>query len=128
MLMVSPVSQMPIKSQGQQYWNYQAQRAQVFAGKRVSSSLPVVDMLDLTSGDPVRRARFVKELGESLQKTGFVAIKNHGIDKRLLEAHYRAMKKLFALPHERLGAFDFFHSRGINRGYLPPNRTGPKPS
>jgi isopenicillin N synthase-like dioxygenase len=64
----------------------------------VSENIPVVDLTDFTSGDPERRAAFVRILGEGLEKYGFVSVTGHGVASDLLARAYDSAKQTFALP------------------------------
>lgn len=60
--------------------------------------VPSLDLADFTSGDPIRKEKFVKELGEAFNNIGFVAIKNHGLTDELTEKLYNVFKKFFLSP------------------------------
>ena len=60
----------------------------------MKQTIPVVDLSDFD--DPNRRAEFVRELGNSLQELGFVAVVNHGIDDSLLTRTYEVYRSFFA--------------------------------
>ncbi|WP_242926385.1 isopenicillin N synthase family dioxygenase [Pontibacter vulgaris] len=62
--------------------------------------VPSLDLADFTSGDPERRAQFVKKLGDAYQNIGFIALRNHGLSDDLTQKLYAATKKFFALPDE----------------------------
>ncbi len=62
--------------------------------------VPSLDLADFTSGDPEKRAQFVKKLGDAYQNIGFIALRNHGLSDELTEKLYAATKKFFALPDE----------------------------
>ncbi len=62
--------------------------------------IPSVDLADFLSGDAVKKANFVKQLGEAYENIGFVAVKNHGLSRELEENLYSSVKKFFSLPEE----------------------------
>src|SRR5690242_4933727 len=46
-------------------------------------NIPVVDMRDFNSTDPLKKSQFVQKLGKSLADYGFVAIAGHGVPQEL---------------------------------------------
>ncbi len=80
------------------------------------NQIPSLDLADFTSGDPVRKARFVQELGNAYNQIGFAAIKNHGLSDELTEKLYAAVKKFFALPEEVKKKYEIAGLSG-QRGY-----------
>ena len=64
------------------------------------SIIPSIDLSDFLSGDPQRKASFVKELGEAYQNIGFVAVRNHGLSDELTADIYKQVKAFFDLPEE----------------------------
>lgn len=63
----------------------------------IQSTIPVVSLRDYAAG-PVERARFVKTLGEGLERFGFVAVTDHGIPVDLLHKAYHLAHETFHLP------------------------------
>lgn len=61
-------------------------------------SIPVVDLADFLSGDPVRKQSFVNQLGKAYEDVGFVAVKNHGIPDHLIADLYKYVQQFFSLP------------------------------
>ena len=47
------------------------------------NEIPSLDLADFTSGDPDRKANFVQDLGRAFNQIGFVAIRNHGLTRRV---------------------------------------------
>lgn len=79
-----------------------------------AANIPVIDLNLLTS----QRKELVQKLGEGLRKTGFVAVKNHGIDPSVFEWNYKKLAEVFALPKE----IKLKYARpeiGHQRGYMP---------
>ena len=60
--------------------------------------VPSLDLADFTSGDPVRKNKFILDLGVAYNSIGFVAIRNHYLTPDLSERLYSVIKKFFALP------------------------------
>ena len=68
--------------------------------EKLFDEVPSLDLADFTSGDPQRKAEFVRKLGEAYHSIGFVAVRNHGLSDELTEKLYTSVKKFFALPEE----------------------------
>ncbi|MBX7108601.1 MAG: isopenicillin N synthase family oxygenase [Chitinophagales bacterium] len=62
--------------------------------------VPVVDLSDYISGTPEKKRSFIRELGDAYHTVGFVAVKNHGINDKMIEELYREVKAFFSLPDE----------------------------
>ena len=60
--------------------------------------IPSLDLADFTGGDPVKKQKFVNDLGAAYQTIGFVAIRNHYLTDDLSARLYEVIKKFFALP------------------------------
>jgi isopenicillin N synthase-like dioxygenase len=80
--------------------------------------IPSVDLSDFLSDDSVKRERFVKELGAAYEGIGFVAVKNHGISKDLIDRLYDRIQQFFALPEQTKKKYDV-PGIGGQRGYTP---------
>jgi len=80
------------------------------------SSIPSVDLRDYTSGDPQRKEKFIKEIGNAFENIGFVALSGHFLSDNLVEDLYGEVKKFFNLPE---GVKDSYQIKGIGgqRGY-----------
>ncbi|MBC8172995.1 MAG: isopenicillin N synthase family oxygenase, partial [Chitinophagales bacterium] len=64
------------------------------------NTIPTVDLSDFTSGDAQQKQKFVNALGKAYQDVGFVAVRNHGIPRELVDAFYKAVEDFFVLPEE----------------------------
>ena len=62
--------------------------------------IPSVDMADFLSGNPEKKSRFVKDLGDAYTSIGFAAISNHGISRELIDRLYEQIRLFFDLPYE----------------------------
>lgn len=62
--------------------------------------IPSVDLRDFLSGDPVRKQKFVNEIGNAFEEIGFVALKGHFLDNQLVEELYSEIRNFFALTLE----------------------------
>ncbi len=79
-------------------------------------TIPVVDLADFSSGDPVRKANFVNELGRAYEDVGFVAVKNHGVPDLLIADLYKYVQQFFSLPLEKKKMYEIPELAG-QRGY-----------
>src|SRR6476659_1617255 len=80
------------------------------------AAIPVVDLEDFTSGDPERKKMFVQQLGKAYEDVGFVAVKNHGITKELIDDLYKHVQEFFSLPLEQKKKYEIPELAG-QRGY-----------
>ena len=90
-------------------------------------SIPVVDLEDFLSDDPVRKASFVDQLGKAYEEVGFVALKNHGVPDELISNLYEYVQQFFSLPLEKKLAFEVPGLAG-QRGYTSFGREHAKGS
>jgi len=79
-------------------------------------AIPSVDLAEFLSGDPVRKAAFVQELGKAYEDVGFVAVKNHGVPDELIADLYRYVQEFFSLPSEQKKNYEIPGLAG-QRGY-----------
>jgi isopenicillin N synthase-like dioxygenase len=63
-------------------------------------NIPSVDLRDFLSDDPKRKQKFVNEIGSAFENIGFVALKGHFLDDKLVDELYGEIRKFFALPVE----------------------------
>jgi len=80
-------------------------------------TIPSLDLADFTSGDPVRKQKFVEQLGEAYNNIGFVAIRNHYLTEDLSAKLYSTIKKFYALPDEIKQKYEIAGLAG-QRGYI----------
>lgn len=81
------------------------------------NSIPSVNLKDFTSGDPVRKQKFVAEIGKAYEEIGFVALKGHFLDEALVDDLYKEIKNFFALPLETKHKYEI-PGIGGQRGYV----------
>ena len=90
-------------------------------------SIPVVDLADFLSGDPVRKSSFVQQLGNAYEEVGFVSVKNHGIPDELIAHLYEYVQEFFSLPLEKKLNYEIPGLAG-QRGYTSFGREHAKGS
>src|SRR5260221_3256706 len=79
--------------------------------------IPSLDLADFTGGDPVKKQKFVNDLGAAYQTIGFVAIRNHYLTDDLSGRLYTVIKKYFALPDQVKQKHENRRAAG-QRGYV----------
>ncbi|GAA4296913.1 isopenicillin N synthase family dioxygenase [Aestuariibaculum suncheonense] len=79
--------------------------------------IPSVDLADFTSGDPSKKQQFVDAIGKAYEEIGFVALKGHFLDDRLVENLYQEVKNFFNLPLETKQKYEI-PGIGGQRGYV----------
>lgn len=65
-------------------------------GEQLYDQIPSLDLSDFNSGDPLKKKKFVEELGAAYNSIGFVAIRGHYLTDDLTEKLYLAIKRFFA--------------------------------
>lgn len=79
-------------------------------------SIPSIDLADFLSGDPVRKAHFVKSLGEAYELIGFVAVRNHLFKPETEKILYEQVQQFFQLSDETKAKYEVAELAG-QRGY-----------
>lgn len=80
------------------------------------SLVPSVDLTDFISGDPVRKQKFISEIGKAFEEIGFVALSGHFLSEELVDNLYAEIKKFFELPQEIKNSYEI-EGIGGQRGY-----------
>ena len=80
-------------------------------------NIPSVDLRDFLSGDPIRKQKFVNEIGKAYEDIGFVALKGHFLDDQLVGDLYEEVRKFFQLPVEVKEQYEI-PGIGGQRGYV----------
>jgi isopenicillin N synthase-like dioxygenase len=80
-------------------------------------NIPSVDLRDFLSGDPERKQKFVNEIGKAYEDIGFVALKGHFLDDKLVEELYTEVRNFFSLPVETKEKYEI-PGIGGQRGYV----------
>lgn len=57
--------------------------------------IPSLDLRDFTSGDAVKKEKFVQDLGKAFNNIGFVAIKGHGLTDEFTHQLYEVVESFF---------------------------------
>ncbi|MFB9121630.1 isopenicillin N synthase family dioxygenase [Bergeyella porcorum] len=81
------------------------------------NKIPSVDLRDFLSDDPARKQKFVNEIGRAYEEIGFVALKGHFLDDKLVAELYEEVKNFFSLPVEAKGKYEI-PGIGGQRGYV----------
>lgn len=79
-------------------------------------NIPSVDLSEFLSGDPVKKQKFVNEIGEAYEEIGFVALRGHFLSDELTENLYTEVKNFFELPTEIKESYEI-DGIGGQRGY-----------
>jgi isopenicillin N synthase-like dioxygenase len=80
-------------------------------------NIPSVDLRDFLSDNPERKQKFVNEIGKAYEDIGFVALKGHFLDERLVDELYDEVKNFFSLPLEVKEKYEI-PDIGGQRGYV----------
>lgn len=81
------------------------------------NTIPSVNLQDFLSGDPVKKQKFIDEIGKAYEEIGFVALKGHFLDDQLVDKLYAEVKNFFALPLEVKEKYEI-PGIGGQRGYI----------
>lgn len=81
------------------------------------TSIPSVNLQDFLSEDPVRKQKFIDQIGKAYQDIGFVALKGHFLDEALVDRLYSEIKNFFSLPVETKQNYEI-PGIGGQRGYV----------
>lgn len=79
--------------------------------------IPSVDLSDFLSGDLVRKQKFVNEIGKAYEEIGFVALKGHFLNDKLVEDLYSEVRNFFNLPLATKAKYEI-PGIGGQRGYV----------
>ena len=81
------------------------------------NKIPSVNLEDFLSDDPKRKQKFVDEIGKAYDEIGFVALKGHFLDDKLVDDLYEEIKNFFELPVETKQKYEI-PGIGGQRGYV----------
>ena len=80
-------------------------------------NIPSVDLRDFISDDPKRKQKFVDQIGKAFEDIGFVSLKGHFLNDKLVDELYGEIRNFFALPLETKYAYEI-EGLGGQRGYV----------
>ena len=80
-----------------------------------------LDLLDYTQGTAEQKKNFSDAIGRAFNETGFVTIRNHGLNNALIQSLYQEVKALFDLPGNAIEALtpSNYVFAGTNMNFLP---------
>ncbi|GGH03473.1 flavonol synthase [Polaribacter pacificus] len=81
------------------------------------NKIPSVNLADFLSGDAKRKQKFIDEIGHAYENIGFVALKGHFLDQKLVDDLYTEVKNFFDLPLEVKQGYEI-PGIGGQRGYV----------
>lgn len=81
------------------------------------NKIPSVNLEDFLSDDPKRKQKFVDEIGKAYEEIGFVALKGHFLDDKLVDDLYAEIKNFFELPVDTKQKYEI-PGIGGQRGYV----------
>lgn len=99
-------------------WGHKREVLKGDRAKKTFTSLPIVDLGDLSSENLENRRRVAKEMVDACENTGFFYIKNHGIDQSLIDRTLESNRKYFEKPVDVKMREHIYKSRNL-RGYEP---------
>ncbi|MHA8060560.1 isopenicillin N synthase family dioxygenase [Aquirufa beregesia] len=79
--------------------------------------IPSLDLNEFNSVDPVRKAKFVQDLGNAFNTIGFVAVKGHGLSDDFTKKLYQEVEQFFQSPDALKQAYEIPGIAG-QRGYV----------
>lgn len=80
-------------------------------------TIPSVDLRDFLSEDPIRKQKFVNEIGKAYEDIGFVALKGHFLNDQLVDNLYSEVRNFFSLPLVTKSKYEI-PGIGGQRGYV----------
>jgi isopenicillin N synthase-like dioxygenase len=83
----------------------------------LTNEIPSLDLSDFTEGNSAKKKHFVADLGIAFSEIGFVAVKNHGLNKKLQENLYACVQAFFNLSQEMKNRYEIDELKG-QRGYV----------
>ena len=89
----------------------------IILNKISMQQIPSVDLRDFLSDDPARKQKFVNEIGKAYEDIGFVSLKGHFLDDKLVADLYSEVRNFFSLPLEIKASYENPEIGG-QRGYV----------
>jgi isopenicillin N synthase-like dioxygenase len=81
------------------------------------NKIPSINLNDFLSEDPKKKQQFINNIGEAYENIGFVALKGHFLDDKLVDDLYKEIKNFFSLPVETKRKYEI-PGIGGQRGYV----------
>lgn len=81
------------------------------------NTIPSVNLADFLSDDESKKQKFIQEIGNAYENIGFVALKGHFLDDKLVTELYAEVKNFFDLPLEVKEKYEI-PGIGGQRGYV----------
>jgi isopenicillin N synthase-like dioxygenase len=81
------------------------------------NKIPSVNLLDFLSNNPEDKQRFVEQIGRAYETIGFVALKGHFLEDKLVDNLYSEVKRFFDLTTEQKQNYEVPGISG-QRGYV----------
>lgn len=81
------------------------------------NTIPSVNLQDFLSDNPDKKQKFIDEIGKAYEEIGFVALKGHFLDEKLVDNLYSEIKNFFSLPLETKEKYEIAGIGG-QRGYI----------
>ena len=81
------------------------------------NKIPSVNLLDFLSNNPEDKQRFVEQIGRAYETIGFVALKGHFLEDKLVDNLYSEVKRFFDLTTEQKQNYEV-PGIGGQRGYV----------
>ncbi|MEZ5196035.1 MAG: 2-oxoglutarate and iron-dependent oxygenase domain-containing protein [Bacteroidales bacterium] len=67
---------------------------------RTTQKIPSINLQDFTLGNPETKSDFVNKIGNAFEEIGFVALKGHFLEDKLVDELYQQVQQFFNLPIE----------------------------
>ena len=82
------------------------------------NKIPSINLADFLSDDKCKKQNFIDAIGHAYENIGFVALKGHFLDDKLVENLYSEIKNFFDLPTAIKEKYEI-PGIGGQRGYVP---------
>ena len=80
-------------------------------------NIPSVNLNDFLSDNPEKKQQFINQIGKAYEEIGFVALKGHFLDDKLVTRLYDEVRNFFNLPLETKRKYEI-EGIGGQRGYV----------
>ena len=76
------------------------------------NKIPSVNLADFLSDKKERKQKFINEIGNAYENIGFVALKGHFLNDKLVEELYKEIKNFFDLPLDVKENYEIVERKG----------------